>query len=79
MTIGSMLHQTAIFKKDKMIGQINEYRTRGLMWFRNEMKQANISIKPTEGTGYVSFENIRTNSELIPNIERGKWSMTLKL
>src|SRR5207248_11479656 len=69
---------TAIFKQDKMVGQISDSLTRGVLWMRNEIKQANISIKPSEGKGYVSSTILRANSELIPKIEGGKWKMTIK-
>lgn len=71
-------NQTAIFKKDKMVGQISDTLTRGVLWFRNEIEQANVSIKPKEGKGYVSTTLLRANSELIPKIEEGKWKMTVK-
>ncbi|MEW9673441.1 Ger(x)C family spore germination protein [Ammoniphilus sp. 3BR4] len=72
------INQTAIFKKDKMVGQISDTLTRGVLWFRDEIKQANVSLKPQEGKGYVSATLLRANSELIPKIEDGKWKMTLK-
>lgn len=72
-------HQTAIFKKDKMIGQINDKLTKGVLWFRDEIKFANISIKPKEGYGYVSTKMLHSSSELIPKIEDGKWKMTVKI
>lgn len=72
------INQTAIFKKDKMVGQIGDTLTRGLLWFRNEIEQANVSIKPEKEKGYVSMILLRANSELIPKIEDGKWKMSVK-
>lgn len=72
------INQTAIFKKDKMVGQISDTLTRGVLWFRNEIEQANVSVKPEEGKGYVSTTLRRANSEIIPKIEDGKWKMTVK-
>ncbi|MEW9673045.1 Ger(x)C family spore germination protein [Ammoniphilus sp. 3BR4] len=72
------INQTAIFKKDKMVGQISDTLTRGVLWFRDEIKQANVSLKPKEGKGYVSTTLLRANRELIPKIEDGKWKMTIK-
>jgi spore germination protein KC len=73
------INQTAIFKQDKMVGQIGDSLTRGVLWMRNEIKQANISIKPSVGKGYVSSTMLSSNSELIPKIEDGKWKMTIKV
>ncbi|RCW43466.1 Ger(x)C family spore germination protein [Paenibacillus prosopidis] len=72
------INQTAIFRKDKMVGQISDKLTRGVLWFRNEIKLSNITIKPKEGKGYVSSTLLRANSQLIPKIEGGKWRITLK-
>lgn len=73
------INQTAIFKKDKMVGQINDKLTRGVLWFRNEIKRATISMKLQDGKGYVSSIMLRSNSELIPRIEGNQWKMTLKV
>lgn len=72
------IQQTAIFKRDKMVGQISDTLTRGVLWMRNEIKQAHVSMKPNEGKGYVSTTLLHANSELIPKIEDGKWKMTVK-
>lgn len=71
-------NQTAIFKKDKMVGEISDRITRGLLWIRNEIKRANVSIKPSEGKGYVSTTMLHAHTELIPKIEGGKWKMTVQ-
>lgn len=72
------IHQTAIFKKDKMIGSINDNLTRGLLWIRDEIKEANITIEPEKGEGYVSSRILRADTELIPRVEDGKWKVTVK-
>ena len=73
------INQTAIFKKDKMTGQIDDKLTRGVLWIRNEITQANITVTPKEGKGYVSTTMLRANSELIPRIQGGKWKITIKV
>jgi spore germination protein KC len=72
------IKQTALFKKDKMVGQINDTLTRGVLWIRNEVKQANVSIKPKAGKEWISSALLRANTELIPQIEGGKWKITVK-
>ncbi|PFE58768.1 spore gernimation protein GerC [Bacillus cereus] len=75
----SYINQTAIFKKDKMIGQINDKLTRGALWIRKEIKQATITIKSKEGNGEVSFTLRRATTELIPKIRYEKWHMKIKV
>lgn len=72
------INRTAIFKKDKMVGQINDKLTRGVLWFRNEIKHATVTLRPEGGQGNVSCTLLRADIELIPKIEDGKWEMTVK-
>lgn len=73
------INRTAIFKKDKMVGQISDKLTRGVLWLRNDIEQATVTVKPGEGKGYVSSTLFRANTELIPKIEGGRWKMTVKV
>jgi spore germination protein KC len=68
---------TAVFKKDKMVGHINDELTRGVLWLRDEIKQAMITVKPEEAEGFISMKLLRGNTRLIPKIENGKWKITL--
>ncbi|MCY9695447.1 Ger(x)C family spore germination protein [Paenibacillus alginolyticus] len=73
------INRTAIFKKDKMIGDIDDYLTRGVLWIRNEIKNANMTVKPKGANGPISVMLLHSNTELIPKIEDGKWKMTVKI
>lgn len=70
---------TAILKNGKMIGRMNEQATRGVMWLRNEVKNATVTLAPEEAKGYVSFFLLRSHTRLIPNIEGDNWSITAKI
>lgn len=72
------INQTAIFKKDKMIGQISDKLTRGVLWMRDEIQTATVTMQPKEGKGYVSTTLLRANTELIPKIQDGKWKIKVK-
>jgi spore germination protein KC len=72
------LNGTAVFKKGKMVGYVNDELTRGILWVRNEIKRATITIEPKEAKGHVSLELIRAKTQRIPHIEKGTWKMTLK-
>ncbi len=69
---------TAIFKKDKMIGKISQSATRGVLWLRNEVQLATVTVQPREAKGYVSFSLQNAATKLVPRIENGKWTMRLK-
>ncbi|RBW70093.1 Ger(x)C family spore germination protein [Bacillus taeanensis] len=72
------INRTAVFKQDKMIGLLDDKVTRGVLWIRDEIKEAYITVKPEEENGYVSMTLIRARTELIPKIKDGKWKMTVK-
>ncbi|TWD99595.1 spore germination protein KC [Neobacillus bataviensis] len=69
---------TAIFKKDKMIGHIDDSVTRGVLWLRDEIELSTVSLKPGETDGYISLKSLNAKTELIPKIENGKWKIVFK-
>jgi spore germination protein KC len=74
----AFIQRTAIFKKDKMIGDIDDQLTRGVLWLRNEIKQANVTITPKGEKGNITATMIRAHTEFIPKYEKGKWKMIVK-
>jgi spore germination protein KC len=66
---------TAIFKKDKMVGQINDRVTRGLLLLRNQFKAGTVTVNPRKGET-ISLNSSREVTKLTPKIENGKWSIT---
>ncbi|WP_035424120.1 Ger(x)C family spore germination protein, partial [Bacillus sp. UNC438CL73TsuS30] len=69
---------TAIFKKDKMVGVIDSSVTRGVLWLRDEIRLAIVTIKPPHTEGYISVNLTQASSKLLPKIENGKWKITLQ-
>jgi spore germination protein KC len=74
----AFIQRTAIFKKDKMIGDIDDKLTRGVLWLRNEIKQANVTITLKGEKGNITATMIRAHTEFIPKYEKGKWKMIVK-
>jgi spore germination protein KC len=74
----AFIQRTAIFKKDKMIGDINDKLTRGVLWLRNEINQANVTVTLKGEKGNITATLIRAHTELIPKYEKGKWKMIVK-
>jgi spore germination protein KC len=70
---------TAVFKKDKMVGEISEKVTRSLLWIINEIKEYTITLKADEAERLVSLNPVRANIKLIPKIEGDKWIMNVKV
>lgn len=62
---------TAVFQRDKLIGQMNKEETRGLLWVSDEVKSGIIDVKCPDCEGKVSLEIIRAktkiSSEIIDN------------
>jgi spore germination protein KC len=74
----AFIQRTAIFKKDKMIGDIDDKLTRGVLWLRNEIKRANITVTLKGVKGNITSTMIGAHTEFIPKYEKGKWKMIVK-
>lgn len=70
---------TAVLKNGKMIGRMNDAETRGIMWLRNEVKIATVTVSPGDSKGLVSLQLLKSRTELIPHIEGSKWSLTVRI
>lgn len=70
---------TAIFKNDKMVGHIDETITKGVLWLRNEMKPAELTITSKDAKGFVTLNVKKSKSELDPQIKDNEWSVTVKI
>jgi spore germination protein KC len=73
------INGTAIVKNGKMAGRMNNRATRGIMWLRNEIKSATVTVSPKGTKGYVSLYLIRSHTELVPHINGDNWSITVKI
>ncbi|MFF2447937.1 Ger(x)C family spore germination protein [Neobacillus sp. NPDC058068] len=76
MNVSPIIGGTAIFMRDKMIGRINEVESKGLLWVRNQNELPEITGYPKKGQT-ISLYLKRTKTNLIPKIEKGKWSVTI--
>lgn len=73
------INGTAVLKNGKMIGRMNDAETRGIMWLRNEVKKATVTVSPDKGKGLVSLQLLRSRSDLIPHITGSEWSLTVRI
>ncbi|HTG70738.1 MAG TPA: Ger(x)C family spore germination protein [Candidatus Udaeobacter sp.] len=70
---------TALFKKDRMVGQISEKSTRGVMWILNEIDEYTVTFAMDGAKELVSLKPVRAKVKLLPKIEGDKWLMTIKV
>ncbi|MEH7306458.1 Ger(x)C family spore germination protein [Neobacillus drentensis] len=70
---------TAVLKEGKMVGYLDESVTRGVLWLRNEIKLAVVTLKPKDTQGFISLNLRNSHSKLVPKIKNGKWKITLKI
>ncbi|MBU3198489.1 Ger(x)C family spore germination protein [Clostridium estertheticum] len=70
---------TAVFRKDKMVGEMNKAETRGVLWVIGEEKKGIIVITDPGRDNKVSLEVTRASSRIIPEINDGKLSMKIMI
>ncbi|ADK14712.1 MULTISPECIES: Ger(x)C family spore germination protein [Clostridium] len=75
------LSKTAVFKKGKMVGSLNEKESRGLLWCTNKMKDGIVSVDTSnkDSNSKVSIATTHTSSKIIPQIKDGKVSIQIKI
>lgn len=76
----SPVNGTAILKNGKMVGVIDEFTTRGVLWIRNEIKQAVVTVNPEENSpSSVSLRLLSSKTKIKPLIQNGTWSMDIQI
>lgn len=70
---------TAVFKRDKLVGQLNAYETRGLLWVLGEVKSGIIEVDCGEGQEKAGLEIVRADKKILPQMKDGKISITVKI
>lgn len=76
---GPILYGAAVFQNGAMTGVIDRKATRGVMWLRDEIKTATVSISMKGIEGSVAFFLKKNRTRLIPHIEGDKWNITVKI
>jgi spore germination protein KC len=70
---------SAIFKRDSMVGKIDQKMTRGVLWIIDELQGTGVTIKPKNEEGSITLDPIREHTEIIPKMENGKWKINIKI
>ncbi len=70
---------TVVLNKDKMIGQLTERETRGVLLLRNEQKEFTVTLESSDMKGNVSLYPVVLHTKLVPEIKHNKWKMIVKV
>ncbi|TVY07811.1 Ger(x)C family spore germination protein [Paenibacillus cremeus] len=73
-TIG-FISGSAVFKHGKLVGEVNDSVSRGILWLRNEIKKAIVTVEVEGYEGNISLTLLRSQTQLIPHYVQGKWTM----
>jgi spore germination protein KC len=71
----------AVFKKDRLVGWMNDMETRGILYLRNEMTTGIITVNlPKEkGGGKISVKIINVQSDIKPKLQGGNLTMDVNI
>ncbi|CQR48304.1 Spore germination protein A3 precursor [Paraliobacillus sp. PM-2] len=78
-TKGLRVNGSAIIKENKMVGEIDNALSRGVLWLRDEIKLSSVTLEPENTEGYISFKLLRSSTDLSPTIKNGKWKMVVNI
>lgn len=73
------LSGTGVFDEDKLIGELNETETRGLMWVDGNVKSGIIVVDCPTGKGKVELEIFQAKSKVTPVLKDGHLSIKVKI
>jgi spore germination protein KC len=71
------LSGTAVFKGDRMVGELNKYQTRGLLWIQGKAKHTGMIINVPGGKA--GFEIIRSRTKVKPVLSKNKPSIKINI
>lgn len=73
------LSETAVFKKDKMVGTLNKTETRGLLWSINKVKNGVIVVNTEDSKDKVNLEITGSTAKIIPQIKDDQISIKIDI
>ncbi len=73
------LSETAVFKKDKMVGTLDKKETRGLLWGINKVKDGVVTVSIPGEKDKVDIETIRVSSKITSEIKNNKPKIKIEI
>lgn len=70
---------TAVFKGDKLVGQLDKPETRGLLWVLGEVRSGIIVVESPRGGGKVSLTIVSAESKIRPELRNGKMRIRVEV
>jgi spore germination protein KC len=68
---------TAVFKGDKMVGELNEQESRGMLWVIDKIKKGFVVVDAPDGSGKASLSISRAKSKIQPELTDGKITINI--
>lgn len=69
---------TAVFRKNKLVGYLDEWQTRGLMWVKGDVVTGMIVVSPPEG-GKVTLEITSASSKVTPKMQNSRMGILVNI
>ncbi|WP_025698259.1 Ger(x)C family spore germination protein, partial [Paenibacillus forsythiae] len=72
---------SAVFRKDKLVGWMDDAETRGVLWLRNELKTSivTVDIPKDRGEGKISATAVRATTQIKPALRNGKLKINVEI
>jgi spore germination protein KC len=70
---------TAVFKGDKMIGELNEQESRGLLWVIDKIEKGFLVVDAPDGSGQATLAITHAKSKIIPELMDGQITITIQI
>lgn len=76
-----VLHGTAVFKKDKKVGSLTEYESRGFRWLNSNTKTGGMMLikSPLDPQAYTALEVLRFSSNTRALVKDGRIKMQINI
>lgn len=75
----TLIAGTAVFKQDKLVGQLDKTQTRGLLWVIDEVQSGVIEVGCDDSNDKVALEIVHANGKVVPEIRDGKIKIKVKI
>jgi spore germination protein KC/spore germination protein len=73
------ISETAVFKKDRMVGRLDKKETKGYLWIVNKVKKGTTEVTLKDSNELVSIETSSSKSKVTPKISDGKVSFNIEI
>lgn len=70
---------TAVFKGDKLVGELGPYESRGMLWVTGKVKSGIVAVPCPDDRGVASLEILRASSKIVTEIKAGALVFTVKI